>query len=116
MGGVLFADVINAGAKVGTGLGDENASILGLIKNHWTFRAHLDFGEEGEEGIGQVQFGMDVVHANNIGSNEGQYARSSHSDPLSCSKYSYSPISSIANPPALDTDDGAQATLPLTPA
>ncbi|KAF8646727.1 hypothetical protein AX16_007085 [Volvariella volvacea WC 439] len=58
---------------------------------------------------------MDVVPPNNIGSNEGQYARSSRSDPQSGSNY-YSPISSVAKPPALETGEDVQAALPLIPA
>jgi len=41
---VLFVDVVNAGAKVGTRLDGQEATGLGLIKNHWTLRAHLTPG------------------------------------------------------------------------
>ncbi|CAA7264994.1 unnamed protein product [Cyclocybe aegerita] len=114
--GVLFVDVVNAGAKVGTALEDHEATDCGLIKNHWTFRAHLDFGQDGRDDLGQVKFGMDIKRSVSIGSNEGQYARSNRSDPDTGSDMVYSPVGSFSKPPAPSSDDGFPAALPLVPA
>lgn len=113
---MLYVDVVNAGAKVGTGLEDREARARGLIKNHWTFRALLDFGQNGKDDIGQVKFGMDIEHSASIGSNEGQYARSNRSDPDSGPDMAYSPITSFSKPPSPSSDGGLQAALPLVPA
>ncbi|CAA7264598.1 unnamed protein product [Cyclocybe aegerita] len=115
--GVLFVDVLNAGAKVDTGLEDEEATNRGLIKNHWMLRVYADFGQGGRKDIGQIKFGMDVDRAASVGSNEGQYARSNRSDPDAGSDVVYSPVSSsFGKPPAPSSDDGVPAALPLVPA
>ncbi|ETW82520.1 hypothetical protein HETIRDRAFT_450365 [Heterobasidion irregulare TC 32-1] len=116
VGNVLYVDVVNVGAMVGTNLEDKEARNLGLIKNHWTFRALLDFGRSGKDDIGQVNFGMDVEHSASIGSNEGQCARSSRSDPESGSDIVYSPVTSFSKPFAPSSDGIFQAALPLVPA
>jgi len=81
------------------------------------FRGRIDLSEDGPEHIGQVLFGMDIASPTSIGSNEGQYARSSdRSDPSSGSNVSYTSVGSFSKPPALAVDKDVQLALPLAPA
>ncbi|PPQ89212.1 LOW QUALITY PROTEIN: hypothetical protein CVT25_001279 [Psilocybe cyanescens] len=80
---VLFGDVVNAGVNAGAGLGDEEATDCGVVKNHWAFRAHLNFSQDGRKNLGQIQFGMGIKCSAGVGSDEGQYARSIATKPIS---------------------------------
>ncbi|KAH8994626.1 hypothetical protein EDB92DRAFT_1815127 [Lactarius akahatsu] len=55
--GTLSADVLNAGAKVGTGLDDQEANDRDQIKS---FRVLADFSKDRQQDIWQIHFAMDV--------------------------------------------------------
>jgi len=75
---------------------------------------HVGLGKDDREDIGQIQFGMDVGPPTNIGSDEGQYARSiNRSDPKFGSNVSYSPVGSFSKPPPLASDEGVPVALPV---
>jgi hypothetical protein len=89
------------------------STYLGLLKNHWTFRGHTDVGKDGREDNRQVHFGI----FNNIGSNEGQYARScncSEPDSGTNAAYSLSSLSNFMKPLAPASDEGVPLALPLS--
>jgi len=110
--GILFADVLNAGAKAGTGLDDQEATNRGQIKNHWSFRVLADFGKDGRQDIWQIQFAMDVRREASIPSNVGQYVRSIRSNADTSSDPTYSPVGSIGKPPAVDSEGSVSFALP----
>ncbi|KAF8644307.1 hypothetical protein AX16_008554 [Volvariella volvacea WC 439] len=114
--GILFVDVVNAGAKRSSRLDDEEASNRGQIKNHVTFRVHVNLGQGDNKKLGLIRFGMDTVSEDEIGSNQGQYVGSSRSDPQSGSDVVYSPISPVSKPADQRSDEGVPAALPLVPA
>ncbi|KAG8687749.1 hypothetical protein FRC11_006652 [Ceratobasidium sp. 423] len=57
---ILYADVLSAGAKVGTGLTSEEAVAKGFTKNHWVFRALTDVPDGDTAEQWQIQFSMDL--------------------------------------------------------
>lgn len=93
-----------------TNLGHQAATDRGLIKNHWSFR--VDFGQDGRQGIGQIQFTMDVMREANIPSNVGQYVSSIRSDPDTDSNLTYSDLGSTGKPPAVGSQGSVSFALP----
>ena len=106
----LYADVLNAGPMAGTGLTPQQAIDRGSSKNHWSFRVLIDFAEGDNQKTWQIQFDMQLNSLPSIGSNEGQYAGSSRSDPES--NEVFSDVGSLNKPPALGSEGGIAVALP----
>ena len=107
----IFADVINAGAMVGTGLTTAESSDLRLNKNHWLWRVELEVGKNDNTEKRQIRFGMNIKPVPSVGSLEGQYAGSSRVG-VSDSSEVYSDIGSINKPPDPVSEDSVPEALP----
>ncbi|KIO08015.1 hypothetical protein M404DRAFT_23263, partial [Pisolithus tinctorius Marx 270] len=66
----INVDVLSMGGLAGSGLDDQAAEDLGLIKNHWVWRLVV---EAPHGGNGLIQFGFNVSRTASVPSDKAQY-------------------------------------------